>query len=212
MDQGRLAPEALLFSSRFYCLSAEGWLCEPCVYVCVCVCVCVCSSERTGGGKGQEPLLRRHPHPIPRPPRSVSIQVLGRSRWKGMPFSPPLPKHIYSCGGRLGGDCLDQRNDLGQGHTALVPHWAWVLSRWLLPGCWAPSLRPLFTPSSLSASYPSSSSSFSPTSNPLNKAKGNWCMELPTTCILPGAWTDWGCLCSWYCLILHCKQLLIPGR
>ena len=122
MDQGRLAPEALLFSSRFYCLSAEGWLCEPCVYVCVCVCVCVCSSKRTGGGKGQEPLLRRHPHPIPRPPRSVSIQVLGRSRWKGMPFSPPLPKHIYSCGGRLGGDCLDHRNDLGQGHTALVPH------------------------------------------------------------------------------------------
>ena len=56
MDQGRLTPEALLFSSRFYCLSAEGWLCEPCVCVCVCVCVYVSEAQRElGAGRGRNP-------------------------------------------------------------------------------------------------------------------------------------------------------------
>ena len=112
MNPGSLAPEALLFTNRLYCLSGEVWLCELCVCVCVCVCVSVCSSKRTGGGKGQEPLLRRHPHPIPRPPRSVLYAGVGQEQMEGNALLSPSP--IYSCGGRLGGDCLDQRDDLGE--------------------------------------------------------------------------------------------------
>ena len=69
MDQGRLTPEALLFSSRFYCLSAEGWLCEPCVCVCVCVCVCMCLRLKENWGReGAGTLIKETPPPYPQTP------------------------------------------------------------------------------------------------------------------------------------------------